>query len=587
MEFNKQQQEAINSKDGAFAVIASAGSGKSTVLVNRIKNLIENFNVDESDILAISFTRNTANDLKSKLNKMGFYNVNTGTFHSICANILTNEGYDISKELYEWQRDKCFKDINSKVDAKDVSSFIGYQKNYLKTYTDEFVCKDSKYSEEELRKYFKEYEQLKIKNNAYDYEDWLIMCHELLKVKPYHFKYILVDEHQDSNLVQNLLLHQWCESGNIFCVFDYRQAIYTFRGGNPEYCMNFDKEWQNAKIINLDVNYRSCYDIVKNANNFIKKYYGNYKYYSDSIANSKNSATIDSFSYTSRNEEGIDIVNKVENLIKNNVNPNDIAILYRLNSHSNYIEGELRNRKIPYYISNESSFSKRKEVDGIMSFLRLVENPHDDGAFENIFKLHTYPIKFFTEKQDLNEIKKFAGLHNLSYYESLVSMKFDKDWKNKSVKTFEDSITKIRLQKDKKLSIESLIDNIYKVFQFDEYLSEKYTDEEDFEDRKNSIQVLKSFIRNETLSKFINFVYGTNNKRKATDGVKLMTVHASKGLEFKYVFVIGIEDGKFPHEKSDLIDEARLFYVAVTRSKENLYLSQIYDDNRFVNEYIN
>jgi DNA helicase-2/ATP-dependent DNA helicase PcrA len=242
------------------------------------------------------------------------------------------------------------------------------------------------------------------------------------------------------------------------------------------------------------------------------------------------------------------------------------------------------------YSDNDFTISvnvKRKEVDGIMSFLRLVENPHDDGAFENIFKLHTYPIKFFTEKQDLNEIKKFAGLHNLSYYESLVSMKFDKDWKNKSVKTFEDSITKIRLQKDKKLSIESLIDNIYKVFQFDEYLSEKYTDEEDFEDRKNSIQVLKSFIRNETLSKFINFVYGTNNKRKATDGVKLMTVHASKGLEFKYVFVIGIEDGKFPHEKSDLIDEARLFYVAVTRSKENLYLSQIYDDNRFVNEYIN
>lgn len=400
----------------------------------------------------------------------------------------------------------------------------------------------------------------------------------------------MVDEHQDSNLVQNLLLKELCPSNNIFCVFDYRQAIYTFRGGNPEYCMNFSKDWDSATVINLDMNYRSCNNIVDKSNAFIKKYYKNYKYYSDSQANIHKEGNIDVKTYYDKETEAIEVVDKVEEKIQNGENPEDIAILYRLNSHSGNIESELRKRNIDYHITNGASFFKRKEIEGIISYLRLIENPHDDGAFQNIFKLRNYPIKFFSNGV-LGSIKKFAGLHNLSLYESFTMFNYSKSWQKSNVKVFENNMNKLRLQKDKNLDVTTLIDNVNKVFTMEDYIKTKYTNNDEIKDRIESIQTLKSFVKSNTLKSFLTHVENDNNgkikKRGIQKGkVKLMTVHASKGLEFKNVFLISVEDGKFPHEKSKDIDEARLFYVGITRAKENLFLSQIYSGNRFIEEFI-
>lgn len=588
MQFNKQQQKAIEFYGGACAVIAGAGSGKSTVLLNRIKNLIEVHNVNEEDILAISFTSNIAKELTSKLNKMGYRNVNTGTFHSICGRILSENNIDVSRLIKSWQSENCFKTIDRKVDVKDIQSFIDYQKNYLKSYKNEFMSKDSNYSEIELRKFFKSYEEFKNKNNLYDFQDWLILCYELLRIKKDYkgYKFVLVDEHQDSNLVQNLLLKQWCKSGNIFCVFDYRQAIYTFRGGNPEYCMNFNKEWDDATVINLDINYRSNKNIVNKANNFIKKYYGKYEYYSDSVSDNQDDGNIKINTYCDKQSESKKVIDKIEKLINNGENPNDISILYRMNSNSDYIENELKDRSIPYYISKESSFFKRTEIVAIISYLRLIDNLSDDGAFENIFKLHNYPIKFF--KNDiLNDIEDFSATHNIPLYESFITMKYDKSWQKDNVNKFKEIINNLKLQKDKNVKIDTLIDNIKRLFKIEEFILDKYSNEEDQNERIESIEVLKTFIKGDNLDKFILYIDTNNNKKKKDiDGVKLLTIHAAKGLEFKYVFVISIEDDKFPHKKSDLIDEARLFYVAITRPKENLYLSQIGDNNKFIKEYI-
>jgi DNA helicase-2/ATP-dependent DNA helicase PcrA len=329
IQFNKQQLEAINHYKGACAVIAGAGSGKSTVLLNRIDNLINTYSVNENNILAITFTKNTADELKSKLNKMGYNNVNVGTFHGTCGKILTQEGYSINL-IKEWEIEKCFKKINDKVDVEEVKSFIGYQKSYLKSYKDEFIYKSSDYTEDELRKYFKTYELMKSQSGTWDFDDYLIKCYELLKCNKgkYTYDFILVDEHQDSNLVQNLLIKELCPSGNVFCVFDYRQAIYSFRGGNTEYCMNFDKEYKNAKVINLDVNYRSKKNIVDKANGFIKRYYGDYEHYSDSIANDHSHGKINVNTYYKRDEEGKDVVDKIESMIKNGEKPDEIAVLY-------------------------------------------------------------------------------------------------------------------------------------------------------------------------------------------------------------------------------------------------------------------
>lgn len=587
--FNKQQLQAINFYKGACAVIAGAGSGKSTVLLNRIKNLIETYNERQSNILAITFTRNTADELTNKLIKMGYLDVNVGTFHAICGKILAQEGIYITPQnmIKEWQTENCLKSIDKKVDVKDVISFISYQKNYLRKPHDQFVKKESKYDETELRLYYKTYEDFKAQNNLYDFDDYLLKGLEVLQNNPnkYTFEFILVDEHQDSNLVQNLILKEICQSGNIFCVFDYRQAIYSFRAGNVEYCMNFDKYWNNPTVINLFTNYRSTNNIVNKSNDFIKKYYETYEHYKDSEANNSYEGNIKIHTFSDREVEGIETVDRIEEMIKNGEKLNDIAVLYRLNSHSHYIENELKRREIDYYIANDSSFFKRKEVSGLISYLRLIQNPHDDSAFDTIFKLRNYPLTFFSGKL-YDDIKKYSGVHNLSLYEAFITMRYPKQWQQNNASEFKDIITRLTLQKDKSVSVVTLISNIAKSFEFETYIKDNYTNEEEIEERINSIEVLKSFVKGNNLEQFITYVYSNTNKKKVKkDAVRLMSVHGSKGLEFKNVFVVGVEDGKFPHQKAVLEEEARLFYVAVTRAKENLYISQIGQDNQFINEY--
>lgn len=592
MQFNPQQIEAISHYKGACAVIAGAGSGKSTILIHRIKNLVDIHKVNQSDILAISFTSNTAKELKKKLNDMGYSKINIGTFHATCLKIFSDYNVNItSKQLIkEWQLQKCLTNIDKKANDKDIMSFIGYQKSYMRMPDDVFMEKESIYTEEELRSFYKSYEDYKRKNKLYDMDDWLIECYKLLHNKPNYkgYDYVLVDESQDNNLVQDLILKELCKSKNIFSVGDYRQCLYSFRGSIPEMFMNFSKEWNDATVINLNTNYRSTNNIVNNANSFIKQYYGDYEYYSDSISNNKLDGNINIDTYDGRVEEGIETIDKIDKLLKEGETPSEIAILYRLNSQSGYLEYELKKRDIPYDITNESSFFKRKEVVAIISYLRLVQNPHDDGAFDSIFKLRNYPIVYFSNDV-YDKITTYSGKNNLSFYESFISLKYSADWQRKNMEIFKDNINRLQLQLKKKIGIDQLIDNIKKVFKIEDYLKEKYSDEEDLTDRINSTDVIKSFVRGNNLEKFLAYVNDSTVKKKSTNNnvIKLMTIHASKGLEFKHVFLIGIEDGKFPHKKSNLVDEARLFYVGTTRAKENLYLSQIGENNQFISEYLN
>lgn len=600
MEFNKQQQQAIEFKDGSVAIIAGAGSGKTTVLVNRVQNLVNIHKIPQKDILCITFTKNTRRNLQKKLKGMFLGDVPVHTFHSLCGKLLVQEGI-IKREPKEDEEGNTglnkytlitkfkvlYKDIKSK-DYDDIMSFISYQKNYMKNYTDEFMEKESNFSDNELRKFYKIYEDYKASIDFYDFDDLLLECNKLMDIHPeITFNYVCVDEHQDSNLVQNILLHKWCKSGNMFAVFDYRQALYGFRGGNPEYCMNFTKEWDDATVINLDINYRSSANIVNNANNFIKRYYGDYEYYEDSVANSIEKGKIKLLTNSTRIDEAYKVSSEVKRLITMGEDINQIAILYRLNAHSDYIESQFKSEEIPYDIKGDSSFFKRKEIKAIMSIMRLVQNPHDDEAFEDLFRIRLEPLKFFS-KFDKELIDRYKLKNDLSYYETLDSISFDEGWKNRNAKTFISNIFDLKIKNEKSHSISSLIDLARQGFKIKDYLSEKYGEEE-FKDRMQSIETLKQFIRGDDLSKFIAFTEETteNKTKKEKNGVKMMTIHSSKGLEFKHVFVVGIEQGKFPHAKANLIDEAMLFYVAITRAKENLYISQIYEGNTFVDEYFN
>lgn len=586
VKFNKEQLQAINHFKGACAVIAGAGSGKSTVLVNRIQKLIENC-VMANEIVAITFTKNSAEDLKLKLQKLNIDGVTVGTFHAICSHILFKEGVDIRNQIKLYEIDNLFKKIDPEVDVSDVMSFISYQKCYMKSFEDQFIHKDSKYSETELRVFYKLYESYKKQNKCFDLDDILIECYNILSKSKHLFEYILVDEHQDSNLVQNLLIDKLCPSGNVFCVFDYRQAIYTFRGGNPEYCMNFKKQYPNATIINLDNNYRSAKNVVDNANLFIKNYYGNYIYYSDSIANNQINGNINLLSNGNKEMEAKTIVKQVKELLSKGESPKDICILYRLNSNSMYIESELKANNIEYHIENNSSFFKRKEIEAIISYLRLIKNPNDNNAFEIIFKFRAYHTKYLGNAV-LNSIKTLSARKNLSYYECLDLINVD-FIKRKIINEFKDIIESFMIQHKRNVPLSDMINNIILAFKICDYIEENYSSEEEIEQRLESLEILKTFIRSNTLDSFITFAYSnrSNKTNENKNCIKLMSIHKSKGLEFNTVFLVGIEDGKFPHEKSELIDEARLFYVGITRSKTNLYLSEIFEDNLFTKQYFN
>jgi DNA helicase-2/ATP-dependent DNA helicase PcrA len=589
MKFNKEQLEAINHLKGAAMVIAGAGSGKSTVLVERVKQLIKN-GAKGSDILVITFTDNSSKDLKKKFAENNIEGMVLGTFHSVCRRILINEGIDASKQLVDYQVENEFKKIDKNVKYKAVKSFIGYQKNYGVGVNDNFEYMESEYDEDTLREFYNTYENFKTKKHALDFEDWLLLTIDILKKNPnkYTYKYIMIDESQDNNKIQYELIKLLCPSNNTMVIGDFRQSIFSFRGSNPELFMNFNKVYTDAKIINLNVNYRSTNNIVDTSNEFIKKYYGDYEFYEDSIAKNKLNGDILQYDNVDKIQESEIIVNKIEAKLKKGTSPNEIAVLYRLNQNSFNIENELKKRDIPYHISStDGNFFNRKEINGIMCMLRLIDNPHDDMAYDAIYNTRMHPFTFMSNVLR-DRIRDLSITKDISLFEASEFVKVDKTFQRKVLNDFNKIILDLIVQHKKKgKSLINLVDNIIILLKIPEFINTHYEGDA-LEERLESLTALKTFIRDNTLESFLKFVYGSNksSKKCTKDDIELMTIHKSKGLEFENVFIVGVEDDKFPNKKAPIEEEARLFYVASTRPKQNLYISQIGIGNRFVDEYM-
>ncbi len=597
MNMNGKQLEAVHVKDGACAVIASAGSGKSTVLTERTRYLVQECGVKEEDILILSFTAPAKANMIEKLSGIGINNVTIHTFHSLSMSIMSKElrcctlfdkGGEEGRDTYAVTRKFRENAKLTNAEVNNIFSFIKYQKKYGISYLGEFVNFEMTVSEYDMRKYFKIYEDYKTNNGLTDFDDWLNTAIEILKENGdrYTTKYLMIDEHQDSNLIQNRLIKLLCPLENIFCVFDFRQAIYGFTGANPEYCMNFSKDYKNVKVINLNINYRSTNNIVQNSNAFIRKYYSNYEHYTDAVSNNKDNGNIQLFTSYSKEDEAVLVVSKIEELLAIGEDPNDICILYRINSHSDYIIKLLKEKNIDYNIKNNGSFFKRKEVNLVISVLKLIENTDDDQAFESLYSCRAAGLNMMSKK-DLTALKAHSGKYNLNLFQSLTSMKFE-TWQKRNISSFIDNIEKLRLQKDRKLDLSVIIENIYKLFDLNAYIKVNWSGDQ-IQERLDSLTALKIFAKGSDINAFLKFANGENkDNREDKDGIRLRTVYRSKGLEFKNVFVVGIEDGKFPHERAmDMDEEARVFYVAITRAKENLWLSQLYEENKFINEYFN
>ena len=590
-DLNKEQQKAVLETEGPLLILAGAGSGKTRVLTTKVAYLIEEVGISPYNILAITFTNKAAKEMSNRLHRLigdkAKY-VQVSTFHSFGVKILREHfkylGYD--KNFVIMDSEDSISVIKKILNEKGIDPKI-YNPNAIKNKISS--CKNEMMSPKDYEKYvasdfekivllvYELYEDTLKKNNSIDFDDLLILPIKLFRensniLQNYQekFQYILIDEYQDTNEAQYILTKMIsAKYRNICCVGDVDQSIYSFRGANYKNILNFEKDYKDAKTIKLEQNYRSTTNILDAANDVIKnnKERKDKKLWSDK-------GTGEKISYY-RAFNGIDeaqyVAREIKNLINNGIEYENIAVLYRTNSQSHVIEEEFLKNKIPYKIVGGIGFYSRKEIKDVLAYLRLIYNEKDNIS---LLRVINTPKRGVGSKTISNLIEK-ANNEGKSIYEVIVSGK-ELEFKNiiEKLKKFSESLT-----------ITELVDKILDITGIrKEYESDKTLESdirlENLEELKT---VTRTFEEKEGIVSLEDFLYevslvsDVNEYNEDKNRVSLMTVHSVKGLEFDYVFITGLEEGIFPHmnslmNNSDLEEERRLCYVAITRAKEKLYL---------------
>lgn len=586
--WNKEQQEAINTVDGAVQVIAAAGSGKSSCLKARVRHMVNDLDIDENEILVISFTNATASELKKDLEDELLFDVTVGTFHSVCKMLLEGVGY---KDLLSQPRTYMVKREIEKVtgiknlNIEDVLSFINYQKAFMIMPNDTFKNKECSYDSAEIRACYRAYEDYKQNTGTYDFDDWIINT-----IKEYEsgkitktWKYVLIDECQDLNIPQYKLAKLWCPSGNVFAVGDISQSIYKWRGSSPELFANFYKEFPNTKIINMNTNYRSSTNIVERANNFIRPYsevYGNYK---DAVADNQADGHIETHIFDDNHLEADAVVEKIKELVKAGASLDEMTVLYRNNANADIVESLLKKEDIEYTLMSSQSFFDKKEIKGIIALLRLIAHSNDDEAFEICMnEFRCYPLTYY-KKELMEDLLTEAGKRDCSLFEAFMDHRFELEWQNRNRNYFIDAINRLKLQYEKNLPVDKLIDNIVRTFKVTNMIYDNY-ESNLWDDKLDSINNLREIAKGYMLANFLIFAESKPRKNKKTEGVVLRTVHSMKGLQSKYIFLISLQEDKFPSSRSSIDEESHIFYVGVTRATEWQWVSSI-GKSRFYEEY--
>ncbi len=606
-ELNAQQLQITYDTDGAILVSAGAGSGKTRLLTHRIAYLINDKGVHPSNILAITFTNKATNEMRERLNDMvqGANMVWVSTFHSMCARILREnisnmEGYTRFFTIYDdSDRTKVLKKIAAIVSPNDdhfqsdIDFHISNAKN-MGLDPKEYLNEMPKYKDIDLIvRAYQMYEDELRSNNALDFDDLLLKTLQLLKSVPavceYYqnkFKYIHVDEFQDTNVVQYKLVKLLsAKHGNIFVVGDEDQCIYGWRGANIANIRNFITEFSGTKVYKLEQNYRSTKSILSHANMLIKN----------------NTSRIDKTLFTDKadgdkvtlhgaydeGDEGDYVARSIHNLINQGINPSDIAILMRISSLSRIFEEKLLNYNIPFKVSGIFKFFERLEIKNILAYMSVVVNDKDNVSLTRIIN---YPKRGIGEAS-IVRLSELARENGTSMRDVVLNYeKYDLP-KALSVKIKDLSdILRTLIDTTESMSMTSWVKNMLDITDINNLYNTK--SEEDINRKMNIDQFVQSVSTFEndndgaTIIDYLESVTLQNDMSDAdtTNSVSVSTVHASKGLEFDYVFVIGAEDGIFPLRRSvdngDLEEERRLMYVAVTRAKRKLYVT--YAKSRFL-----
>ena len=601
---NDKQYEAVVNTEGPCLVIAGAGSGKTKVLTHKIAYLIGEKGVHPWDILAITFTNKAANEMKERIEGLvgeAAKDIWMGTFHSICVRILRRFidriGFDSSFIIFDTSDQKtlvkgCLKDLaidDKMFTDRAVLSEISNAKNEMLEPEQYQARANGDFRKEKIASVYNLYQKRLRENNAIDFDDIinytikiLMENEDVLEYYSNKFKYVLVDEYQDTNKAQFTLVTMFAsKNGNITVVGDNDQGIYSFRGADISNILNFERDFPGTKIIKLEQNYRCTQNILNAANAVIKNNEVKYKKELWTQNEEGNLPRV----YQAQNEydEGTYIVEQMEHLRREEYYKySDFAILYRMNTQSRAIEDILRRENIPYKIIGGLKFYERKEIKDIIAYLRLIQNSNDNLSLKRIINEPKRGIG----KTSLDKVEQLAEANGISMYEIIKNAEqygLNRVYLNsrefinciEELKAKKDELTiseliKLTLKKSgytKALENENTVEAENRIENLDEFLTVAIEFEE--EEAENS---LSTFLEGITLSSDID------DLEEGEEYVTLMTLHSAKGLEFPVVFLVGMEEGIFPGYKSisepkELEEERRLCYVGITRAKENLFLT--------------
>ena len=618
---NEPQREGVLNTEGPTKIIAGAGSGKTRVLTFRIAHLIQTKNVDPFNIMALTFTNKAAKEMRDRIEKMvggDARNLWMGTFHSVFARILRAEahhlGYPNNFTIYDTDDSKSLlrsvikemglDDTQYKVNT--VYNRISSAKNRLISWQEYianpvFAADDAANMRPEIGNIYKAYALRCFKSGAMDFDDLLFNTDKLFKEHlqvlnkyQHRFHYLLVDEFQDTNLCQYFIIRKLASVRENVCVVgDDAQSIYAFRGADITNILNFEKDYPEARIIKLEQNYRSTQTIVEAANSVIAK---NKAQLPKKVwTENEEGNLIELIKAVSDNEEGKLVASSIfEEKMQHQYKFSDFVILYRTNSQSRAIEEALRRMNIKYKVVGGLSFYQRKEIKDMLAYLRYSLNQQDEASFKRIINLPKRGIGDTT----IDKIIVAANDHAISIWEVLENIPSFLG-SGRSVYAIEDFVTKI-----KRFGVEIQSKDAYEaaaeIAKASGLLKELYEDKtveglSRYENVQELLNAIKEYVddpekEDKSLSAFlqeVSLLTGQDeDKDQDPDKVTLMTIHMAKGLEYKNVYIVGMEEDLFPSQlmlssRSELEEERRLFYVAITRAQKKLYLSYALTRYRF------
>ena len=578
-ELNQSQKEAATTIDGALLILAGAGSGKTKTITTRLAYLLS-LGIDPANTLTLTFTNKAASEMRERALNL----INSDiphpplllTFHKfglmflkLYIHLLNRDNNFVIIDMDDQK--KILKQISTDLPPNFMSKEISKYKNSFLT-PDEVYALANDINYKKMAHIYDKYQNYLLNNNLVDFDDLLLLTYEILnknedltKEISNKYQYIMVDEYQDTNEIQLLLLKKLCSTHNNICVVgDDDQSIYGFRGANHKNILEFERDF-NAKVIKLELNYRSTNQILNAANSLISFNKNRYnKKLISAIGDGKDIRVLQNYNEIAEAET---IAKEIKNLINSGINPKDIAILYRINALSRSIEDGLRNEGIPYKLVGGMKFYEREEIKDLISYLRLIINPHDDYSFKRVINKPRRGIG----KTTINKLEEKKG--NKSFMEFIKENNLD-FLSKKASNTLKNFISMIELFS------KSPIDEIPELIEEMIELSKSYKDE----DKARNIEEFYGMMRERNdlnLKEFLNELSLESDQDKIADEmINVMTIHASKGLEFDYLYVIGLEEGFFPLGDADIEEERRLAYVAITRAKKELTLS--YVESRYI-----